>query len=165
MKTLYIIRHAKSSWNKIEDDFDRPLNSRGESNAPMIGHVLFNKNIKPDLIVSSPANRAKTTALLISKEIGYDEDNIIFNETIYESSTQNLLNIINSIDDNVNSLVIVGHNPALTDLINVLLGSGILDNLPTMGVFAIEFDLSSWRDVNYNSGKALFFEYPKKHRI
>ncbi len=165
MKTLYIIRHAKSSWDGIEDDFDRPLNSRGKSNAPMMGHVLFNKNIKPDLIISSPALRAKTTALLIAKEIGYDKDSMIFNETIYESSTQNIIDIINHISDEVDSLAIVGHNPALTDVINVLSGSGRLDNLPTMGVFAVKFDLNSWKEVNYNSGEPLFFEYPKKHLI
>ena len=165
MKTLYIIRHAKSSWKGIEDDFGRPLNSRGKSNAPMMGHVLFNKDIKPDLIISSPAKRAKTTALLIAKEIGYDKDSIVFNESVYESSTQNIIDIINSVSDEVESLAIVGHNPALTDVINVLSGSGRLDSLPTMGVFSIGFDLSSWKDVNYNSGDPLFFEYPKRHLI
>ncbi len=165
MKTLYIIRHAKSSWDGIEEDINRPLNNRGKSNAPMIGHVLLKKGVKPNLIISSPALRAKTTALLIAKEIGYDEDSIAFDESIYESSTQNIINIINSVSDEVKSLAIVGHNPALTDVINVLSGSGRLDNLPTMGVFAIKFDFNSWKDVNYNSGEVLFFEYPKKHLI
>lgn len=154
------MRHAKSSWDDFSiSDFDRPLNSRGELAAPLIGKVLKEMKIKPDLLISSPANRAKTTANIIADTIGVD---ITYQKSIYESSEMNIMMILNAIDEQVDSCMLVGHNPALTGVINAL-SSFSLDNLPTAGIVAITFE-STWADIKPMSGEFLFFEYPKKHQ-
>ena len=113
MKTLYLIRHAKSSWKDITlDDFDRPLNQRGKKNAPFMGKLLKQREVKPDLIISSPAKRAKCTANIIAREIGYTKD-IVFEPKIYESNLVSLKNVIYSIDDKYNTVFLFGHNPCL----------------------------------------------------
>ncbi len=154
------MRHAKSSWDDFSiSDFDRPLNSRGELAAPLMGKVLKKMNIKPDLLISSPANRAKTTANIIADIIGVD---ITYQKSIYESSEMNIMMILNAIDESVESCMLVGHNPALTGVINAL-SRFSLDNLPTAGIVAITFE-SAWSDIKPMSGEFLFFEYPKKHQ-
>lgn len=163
MKRLYIIRHAKSSWaNQQLSDFDRPLNERGKRDAPKIGAVLKSKKIKPDLVMSSSANRAITTAKILSNIIGYPIENIIESISIYEATTQNLLDEVNSIDDINNSVIIFGHNPGFTGLAN-LLGDKYIENLPTCAVAEIELDVDSWKDVGAECGKLVGFEYPKKY--
>ena len=107
MKKLFLIRHAKSSWEDFNlDDFDRPLNNRGEKDAPFMGKLLKKKKPKPDLIISSPALRTKLTAQIMAKEIGYD-DKIVFDKTIYEAPLSNLKRAINNIDNSFNSIVFV----------------------------------------------------------
>ncbi len=161
MKTLYIIRHAKSSWSSsAKSDFERPLNKRGERDAPIMGDMLKQKNILPDLIIASPANRAKTTAMIIANSILYKEDDIFFIKDLYLASNEEILDILKSVDPAINSLFLVGHNPGLTDLINQLSDRHI-DNLPTTGIYAIEFDVSSWKLLDSSCAKTLFFEYPK----
>jgi len=163
MKTLTLMRHAKSSWDDFSiSDFDRSLNARGESNAPLMGEVLKQKSFKPDLLLSSPANRAKTTAKIIADIIGYGKNNIIYVDSIYESSEMNIMMIVNAIDEQVNSCMLVGHNPAFTGVINAL-SSFKLDNLPTAGIVTFTFE-GSWADIKPMSGEMLFYEYPKKHQ-
>jgi len=163
MKRLYIIRHAKSSWaDHLLSDFDRPLNERGKRDAPKIGEVLKSKKVKPDLVMSSSAKRAITTAKILSNIIGYPIENIIESISIYEATTQILLDEINSIDDINNSVLIFGHNPGFTRLAN-LLGDKYIENLPTCAVAEIELDVDSWKDVRVECGKLVSFEYPKKH--
>jgi len=163
MKRLYIIRHAKSSWaNNQLSDFDRPLNDRGNRDAPIIGEVLKNKKVKPDLVISSSAKRALTTAKILSDIIGYPIENIEESYEIYETTTQNLLDVVNDIDDIYNSVIIFGHNPGFTRLAN-LLGDKYIENLPTCAVAEIELDVDSWEDVGIDSGKLVSFEYPKKY--
>jgi len=163
MKRLYIIRHAKSSWaNNQLSDFDRPLNDRGNRDAPIIGEVLKNKKVKPDLVISSSAKRALTTAKILSDIIGYPIENIEESYEIYETTTQNLLDVVNDIDDINNSVILFGHNPGFTRLAN-LLGDKYIENLPTCAVAEIELDVDSWEDVGIDSGKLVSFEYPKKY--
>jgi phosphohistidine phosphatase len=163
MKTLYIIRLAKSSWDSsAKSDFDRPLNRRGLRDAPIMGTVLKQKAIKPDLVISSSAKRAKKTALIISEQIGYEESDILFDENLYLASANEILEIIQNVDDYVESLFIIGHNPGMTEFINHF-SDAFIDNLPTAGVFSMEFDMSSWKSLKTKSAKNCFFDYPKKH--
>ena len=162
MKTLYIVRHAKSSWRFPElRDFDRPLNKRGKKNAPEMGKRLKARHILPDLLMTSPANRAITTAREIAEKIGYPEANIRENDGIYHSSETTLLEIIKKTDNSINELMLFGHNPGFTDLAN-LAGDQWIDNIPTCGIVAIEFDVNSWRSIKPKSGRNLFFDYPKR---
>ena len=162
MKTLYIARHAKSSWDFPElTDIDRPLNGRGNKNAPEMGQRLFKRNIKPDLLLSSPANRAFTTAQKIAQEIGYPLEEISTSQEIYHVGSGELMDIVRGQNDSINSLMIFGHNPGFTWFANSLTGENI-DNIPTCGIVAIEFDVDSWSNIEAGEGKLIFFDYPKK---
>ncbi len=163
MKKLYLMRHAKSDWNGYYvSDFERILNRRGRKAAPLMGEVL-SKLISPDLIVSSPATRAKLTAEAVAEKLGYSEEKIMFVEHIYEASAAELLRIVHRLPEEAKAVLMVGHNPGMTELIN-LLGDVRLDNLPTAAVVGFSFDEDIWKAVAPGSGKFLFFEYPKKHR-
>lgn len=160
MKMIYLVRHAKSSWkDTTAEDYDRPLNKRGINDAPLIGKYLFNQKIKVDMIIASPAKRAKLTAKIIAEEINY-KSNIIFNKSIYEADLFDLIGIIKSTDKQINNLFLIGHNPSLNELANYLLDSDI-GNIPTSGVVAIGLDVE-WKDIKEKSGILKFFIYPKK---
>lgn len=161
MKTLFLVRHAKSSWDDMRlADFDRPLASRGFRDAPEMGRRLAAQNILPDLILSSPANRAFSTATIIARSIDYDLDKIETRQDIYLAGVRTLVSQIQSVPDKINKLMMFGHNPGFTDLANYLSGSNIL-NVPTAGVVCIEFQLDKWSMVDKNSGRLKFFDYPK----
>ena len=159
MKKLFLIRHAKSSWEDFGlDDFDRPLNNRGEKDAPFMGKLLKKKKPRPDLIISSPALRTKLTAQIMAKEIGYDEK-IVFDKTIYEAPLSNLKRAINNIDDSF----CIGHNPGLHELAHDLCDIDV-DNIPTCAIVEIEFDVDSWDKVAKKNAKLISYEYPKKYK-
>ncbi|MCC5932505.1 MAG: histidine phosphatase family protein [Cyclobacteriaceae bacterium] len=161
MKTLFLVRHAKSSWDDMNlADFDRPLASRGFRDAPEMGRRLASRNIIPDLILSSPANRAFSTATIIARSIDYDLDKIETRQDIYLAGVRTLVNQIQSVSDRVYKLMLFGHNPGFTDLANYLSGSNIL-NIPTAGIVCIEFNVDKWSVVEKNSGRLNFFDYPK----
>jgi len=165
MKTIYLIRHAKSSIDEVGvSDFERCLSKRGKKDLPFKANRLKEFGIKPDLILSSPAKRAKKTAKEIATVIGYEEKNISFEDSLYDSSYTNYRYLLDSLDDDLNSIFIVAHNPTLTDVGEKLSGA-ILTNIPTCSIVAIEFDVSSFKDIKEESGKILFFDYPKKHNI
>ena len=133
MKTIYLVRHAKSSWKFPNlDDFERPLNKRGRKSAPFMGNILKKLKVAPDLILSSPANRAAMTARIIADKISYPLEKICFSESIYEFSANALIDVIEHLDDVVNKAMLVGHNPALTDLANYI-GDKPISNIPTIG--------------------------------
>lgn len=162
MRQLILVRHAKSSWDNPDlDDFDRPLNKRGKRDAPFMAKLLAEKTGKPDLIISSPALRTKLTALEIAQKTGYDEGKIIWNEKFYMASSSKLLDEISSVDHNVNSLLIVGHNPGLTDLHNFLCKYEI-DNIPTCGIVCLRTN-KDWGKINSKDFQLEFFEYPKRY--
>jgi phosphohistidine phosphatase len=161
MKKLYMIRHAKSSWKDISlDDYDRPLNKRGQKNAPFMGKLLKQKGVKPDAILSSPANRAKTTAKLIANEIDY-KNYITFDENIYEAGSSTLFFILKELDDGIGTVFLVGHNPELNILAHKLVG--FHENIVTSGVLEIEFDSESWAEIDAQNAKLISYEYPKKY--
>jgi len=163
MLHLTLIRHAKSSWKDTElKDFDRPLNKRGRHNAPLMGRVLRHNGLSFDCIVSSPAERAISTARLIAAELGYPEQQIQALDDLYEASATQLLGCVQSLDDRWRSVALVAHNPGLTQLCNELSGAGI-DNLPTCAVAVIEFDLESWQAVHPDLGRLTRFEYPRMY--
>ena len=160
MKILYLARHAKSSWKHPElSDIERPLNKRGKRDAPYIGNLLKEKGVKPDILISSPAVRARKTAVVIAELIDYSKSKILIDENIYELSSTELIKIIQSFDDKYNSVMMFGHNPGFTMLNNYLTDS-FIDNIPTCGVVGIRFN-SSWKNIDDDSGKAFFFIYPK----
>ena len=128
-KLLYLVRHAKSSWSdRSLSDRDRPLNKRGRRSAPDMGRRLAAQDHLPELIISSPARRAFSTARKIARELGYDRSEIMKDESLYFSGTGAMLDLLESLDDSYQRVMIVGHNPAMTSLMNILSGSSI-DNM------------------------------------
>ena len=163
MKRLYLLRHAKSSWkNQDLDDFDRPLNDRGKRDVPVMGRRLKKANVQTDLIISSPAKRAHKTAKIIAKEIGFPKKRILTDEAIYLADVPTLLDVIQHIDNAFQQVILVGHNPGFTDLATYFTEVQI-DNIPTCGIFCIDFDIQSWKEVSARKGKFIFLDYPKKH--
>lgn len=163
MKTLTIVRHAKSSW-KYPDlaDFDRPLNKRGKNDAPLAARRLKKKGISPDLIITSPANRALTTAKLIIKEIDYAKKSLVTDKRVYMADGEEILELLRQVDNNYKDVFIVGHNPTMTDVTNDLT-NGSIENIPTCGMARISLDIESWNDLALGMGQLVLFDYPKKH--
>ncbi len=162
MKTLYILRHAKSSWDNPDlDDFQRPLNERGEKDAPRMGKRLHKVQVSPKLICSSPANRALTTAQLVATELGYPIGDIQEELKLYHAGEESILEILRSFNDTLETVMIVGHNPGFTEFANDLLNEEI-SNLPTAGVVGAKLNITSWKEARWGCGEMLFFEYPKK---
>lgn len=161
-KRLFLIRHAKSSWKDAGlSDYERPLNKRGKRDAPFMGKLLCDKNISPDLIMTSYAERAKSTALLIAKELDYPEEKIVIEKKLYEAMNKDILDIIRKTDEKIKVLFLFGHNPALTTLHNYICNQ-FIDNIPTCGITEYEFD-DEWKNITGNSCRLIAFEYPKKH--
>lgn len=163
MKTLYIIRHAKSSWDDTDrSDFERPLNDRGKRDAPRMGGRLKEKGINPDLILASPAKRALSTAKRIAKAIGYPKDRIKTDRSLYHAHEETMLSILQEMKDKYNTVFLIGHNPGLTDFVNSLRNDEMdLDNVPTCGIVAFKLPIESWKQLTWGSGGILFFDYPK----
>jgi phosphohistidine phosphatase len=162
MKTLILLRHAKSSLKESGlDDFDRPLNDRGRRDTPMMGTVLADRHKFPDLIVSSPAKRAFKTAKIIAKAVGYAWAEIQTDERIYEATVSDLLQVIHGIDEPYGTVMLVGHNPGLNALSHYLTDYAV-ENIPTCGAFEVEFPDNPWRDVGHKSGRLVSFDYPEK---
>lgn len=164
MKTLYVIRHAKSSWDDPTlSDFDRPLNKRGKKDAPEMGKRLKQRQVVPDLLLSSPAERALTTCHTLAEEIGYAKSKIKTDKNLYHAEDAEILRIIQGLDNKYACVWIFGHNPGLTDFVN-LLAEADIDNIPTCGVVACSLDIQSWDEANRKKGTVTFFDYPKKKK-
>lgn len=163
MKTLYIIRHAKSSWDaKTLGDIERPLNDRGKRDAPRMGKRLKEKDIHPNLIVSSPAKRAYSTAKRIAKILKYPKDAIKVVDKLYHADEDTMLQIVNKFKDKHDVVILFGHNPGLTEFVNSIMSEELdIDNVPTCGVVAFQFQADRWEQVTWGTGKLLFFDYPK----
>lgn len=160
-KQLLLIRHAKSDWNNAGlKDFDRPLNKRGNTNAPEMADRLVKLDIVPDLIVSSPALRAITTAKYFAKTWHIEKEQIQQENTIYEANVKVLLNVVTQLDNQHDIVVMFGHNPGLTDFANYLSTANIY-NMPTCSVVMIEFPVENWNEVSAETGKLMLFDYPK----
>ena len=162
MKTLTLVRHAKSSWKDSSlSDKKRPLNKRGERDAPKMGKRILEHGIRPSLIISSPATRAWTTAKIIAKEISYPREFLQREDRLYLASTDEILDVILAQDDEFQSLMVVGHNPGMTSLANFL-SPGLTNNLPTAGVVSVQIDQQDWNLFERPKTQLLVHDYPKK---
>ena len=162
MKILYLVRHAKSSWKDLSlADHQRPLNKRGKRDAPRMGKRLAKRDVRPDYIVSSPAVRALTTARVIAKKLGCKSADVTVNEAIYEAGTGSLIEIIQNFDNSFEQVMLVGHNPSVTSLVNLLADASI-ENVPTCGIAVLRFETDSWLHLGNITAKLLEFDYPKK---
>lgn len=160
MKTLLLLRHAKSDWDDSSlRDFDRPLAARGERDAPRIGKALRKRGILPDLIISSPAARAKATIKAVARAAKMNLE-IRFDEVVYGASSPELISLIRGLPDKNSCLLLVGHNPGFEDLVGRLSGSS--ERMPTAALACIEFQVDHWKDVNDGEGKLLWVLTPKK---
>jgi len=162
MKILTIIRHAKSSWNDTSlSDRKRPLNKRGERDAPIMGKRISDHGIRPSLIVTSPATRAWKTAKIIAHELNYPKEFLQREDHLYLASRDEILDIIVAQDNGFNNLMVVGHNPGLTDLVNFL-QPGLTINLPTTGVVSVQIDQDDWNLFERPVTELLVHDWPKK---
>ncbi len=163
MKTLTIVRHAKSSWSDTGlSDRERPLNKRGERDAPAMGNRIADAGIRPSLIVSSPATRAWTTARVVAEQLSYPAEFLQGENELYLASLNDLLDVVVAQDDGFNSLMIVGHNPGLTDFVNFL-SPGLTSNLPTAGVVSVNIDQDDWKLYEQPQTELVLHDYPKKN--
>ena len=162
MKTLFLLRHAKSSWKDDNlDDIDRPLKKRGLGDAQMIGKVIRQKEISFDQIVSSPAERAKQTTQLVAMSAGSQAE-IKYDERIYEAGMRRLLTLISRLDNAANSVLLVGHNPGFEELLKTLTGEA--HSMPTAALAGIEFELDDWSQVKARTGKLTLLLTPRELR-
>ncbi len=161
MKTLILVRHAKSSWDKVGmDDIERPLNERGKEDAPVMAKRLKDKKIDIDIFISSPAKRAHKTCKYFAKEYGLDKKNIVLIDKLYGASITAFLEAISKIDDKHKSAIIFSHNPGITEFANTLTTVHV-DNMPTCSMFAVQANISHWPEFSKSEKNFLFFDYPK----
>jgi phosphohistidine phosphatase len=159
MKTLSLLRHAKSSWNDISlSDFDRPLNKRGEHDAPLMGRFLHTKGVRPEQIVSSPALRAITTAGIIASALGNKEEAIRQLPSIYEANVNELMNLLRGLDNQAEHIMLVGHNPGLSMLASILTDKSY--DLPTCAYLSLKLDIDAWSDLTPGVGRELVYYRP-----
>ena len=156
MKTLIIVRHAKSSWEYDVIDHQRPLNKRGYNDAQILSKYLKNKNLNIDLVLSSDALRASTTADIFMNNLNIGEEIFGLNHDLYDFSGENLTKTIKSCDNTVKHVMIFGHNHAITSFVNTY-GDKYIDNVPTCGVTIIEFEIDFWSNLNQGKTSATIF--------
>lgn len=162
LRRLTLLRHAKSSWAEPNvADRDRPLNERGERDAPMMGRRLRARGARPTLMLTSPALRARRTAQIIAREINYPQEFLQREAGLYLASPDEIIAVIARQDDAFRDLVVCGHNPGLTELANRLTGAGI-DNVPTCGMVVVELELDRWAELPGSRGRLALFDYPRK---
>lgn len=161
MKTLILVRHAKSSWDTAGlSDFDRPLNERGKKDAPEMAARLKEKDLEIDCFVSSPAKRAKKTARYFAEAFDLKKDDICLLDQLYMATPEAFRNAVSSFDNKCNAAAVFSHNPGITDFANGLTNVRI-DDMPTCSLFAVSADVDSWKEFMAAEKKFLFFDYPK----
>jgi len=159
MKTLLLLRHAKSSWKDASArDFDRPLNQRGMKTAPMIGRSIRKRKLQPDLVISSPAERARQTAALVIESAQLNTE-LRYDERIYEATAARLLEIVSQIDESANVAMLVGHNPGFEELLELLIGE--THRMPTAALACVELDIEKWNKVRAGAGHLESLVKPK----
>lgn len=162
MKNLLLIRHGKSSWNSPTlSDHDRPLNDRGKHDAPRMGATLAQRGITPDVILSSTAVRAISTAKIVAAELGFSPDNIITDPDIYLASPGTLIRIAQQIDESTQTALIFGHNPGMHELAIELSGGEYIEHFPTLSVARLELNVEYWGEISPGSGLLLEHLFPK----
>lgn len=165
MKTLYLVRHAKSEWGKAElSDIDRPLNQRGYSDAYKMSSTLKEKRIIPDQIITSPATRAISTALIFCRNFQIDASQISINSNLYDTSVKEYQNCISKIENRFTHVMLFGHNPTITDFAKKLVSS-FSEEMPTCSIIGIKSTANEWADFAEKKCEILFFDSPKKHIV
>ncbi len=160
-KRLFIVRHAKSSWDYPQlTDFERPLNTRGKRNVPDMAQRFVETGYTIDQLLSSPAERAITTAKGFAAKLNVSVEQIQKNKDLYHASAFAIKRIISEVPSHIDNLMIFGHNPGLTYLINDL-SDFHLDNLATCAICGVEFNIKSWQDVLNTTGKKFYYDFPK----
>lgn len=160
MKTLFVLRHAKSSWDHPElSDFERPLNKRGLKAARFMGELMRARSLAPQRIVSSPARRAQMTAQIVSEAAGFDFP-VRFDERIYEASPLTLFNLIREFDDRIDSVLLIGHNPGFENLVRLLTNETV--GMPTAALAAVELRIDAWREISVGVNRLEFLLQPKE---
>ncbi|MDZ4823555.1 MAG: histidine phosphatase family protein [Flavobacteriales bacterium] len=162
MKTLFLVRHAKSSRDNPKlTDFERPLNERGMRDAPFMAARFAAEHPDAQLIVSSPANRALTTARYFQKALQLKDERFRTDEKIYDASLMQLLNVVNHLPDGLDNMMMFGHNPGFSQLATYL--NNEIIEMPTCSIVHIEMDITSWKEAGEGAGTLVSFDYPKNH--
>ncbi len=174
MKTILILRHAKSDWGDVNlSDFDRPLTERGLTDAPRMGEVLALYGLLPDKILSSPAKRAKQTAELVAKACGYAKKLIQWEDSFYGGSQNDLIGALKRLPDDLNRVLLIGHNPTMESIVARLctfggtpsawgdMGGGLSMSIPTAGLVCLEADVQHWSEINMGNAALRWFIEPK----
>ena len=164
MKKLILIRHAKSSWsNPVLTDKERPLNNRGLKDAPLMAKLIVREFKTPDLILCSSSKRTRQTVKYFSREWGLDKGEIHYLDALYHASADQLLYLIRRIDEDLESVAIVGHNPGLTFLVDELVRYNTPDNIPTCGIAILQSESEFWSSFDGNRVSLVKYFFPKKH--
>lgn len=162
MKTLYLLRHAKSSWDDPElKDFERPLAERGLRDIPKMAARFRQRGDTVGCVITSPALRAKTTAKMIADQIGFPADEIFSSPELYFAGAGMFLKAVGLLDEHCQSAMLVGHNPAITEFANGVC-DGRIDHIPTCGLLKLQFPVQHWEEIQEASGELVYFDYPKK---
>ena len=169
MKTVFFIRHAKSSWEFLRlDDFDRPLNSRGKNDAPImsdkLSDFLSNQNLVIDFVLSSPAKRARETAHFFIERLKIEETKTRWENKLYESSSMQILLLLSSLVDHMSTIILFGHNDEFTVAVNQLSNRAFTENIPTCGIVGLRFEIDSWKEIKEGTADLIYYDYPKKHK-
>ena len=162
MRRLTLVRHAKSDWSLPgQVDWDRPLNKRGQRDAPEMARRLRSRKLKPDRMISSPAVRALTTASVMARELKVAAMQVHQDERLYLASPADMLAVVRELGGDAKHLMVFGHNPGITEFANQLSAGDRIDNMPTCAVFTAEFKLEDWSALDWESGQDAEFDYPK----
>jgi len=161
MKTVYLIRHAKSDWgNEHLKDIDRPLNQRGYSDAYLQSKLFAKEHLHPELLITSPAVRAYSTCAIFARAINYSETKINITPELYEASTANIISTLAAINNKINSVALFGHNPGFSNVFDEISDSYI-DEVPTCGIVGIKFTIKEWSEIYTKKGESFLSFFPK----
>lgn len=161
MKSILFVRHAKSSWESpTQKDFDRPLNERGNKDAPVMASRLMEKKIQIDAFVSSTAIRAITTANYFHQAYKAKKDQLILMPSLYHASVPDFYNVIKQLNNKCETVALFSHNPGITEMVNSL-GVAHVDSMPTCAVFGVHADIKNWEDFETADKQFWLFDYPK----
>jgi phosphohistidine phosphatase len=166
VKNLTLFRHAKSSWDERGlADRKRPLSKRGLRDAPIMAARMFERGLEPDLLLSSPATRARQTAEFLAKAFSSAAPNLRLEPSLYLASPGELLAAVSAVSDDIDSMILIGHNPGLTRLANLLLSDLALANLPTAGAVSIDCETDSWHGIESGAFSLRFYDFPKNRNV
>lgn len=165
MKEVIFVRHAKSDWgNEFLQDVDRHLNERGYADAYFLSEWYLKNKPLPQLIISSTATRAMSTALIFTRKFNAEMHSFASDKNLYEAGSEQILSVLKKQDNSINSVMLFGHNPGLTSICNELTNDLFFDNVPTCGIVSLSFEISKWSDLNNKKGKLNYYQFPKEFK-